>query len=155
MGWKTFKDYFKIGHQVTISGDYLSIDSPLKTGCARIELKSGKIVDCKINGDKTFLKSYYPLVLNASQETIINLLSKEDTFSNSTKVYTIKDDKIVEQYAEEYGWPNTTHCGEQMYENTHFLTRREALEKAISNLKAGVSLHMNERERLKDQMEPG
>lgn len=46
----------------------------------------------------------------------------------SNGLVELHDDNTSEKakLCEEYGWPNTTHSGEIMYENTYFRTRGEA-----------------------------
>jgi hypothetical protein len=52
-------------------------------------------------------------------------------------VWTYQDGRIVEKQCEEYGWPNLTHDGQIMYENTYSPDRSKVIEWARKNAAAG------------------
>ena len=138
MGWKSFKEYFNITHNVHIGKDKLNIGSPMCSDLVIIDINTGKIIkDGIISG---FLQEYYPKILEVSEDKILDLINKEDSFENSLTVYTFKDDQIIEKKADKYGYPNITHDGELMYDNTFFKTYDEALNKAISEMEAGIDI---------------
>lgn len=58
------------------------------------------------------------------------------------KVYrgTDGDNEPVEMECEKFGWPNYTMCGEQMFDNTHFMTRDAAWESILDSANAGMEL---------------
>lgn len=66
------------------------------------------------------------------------LLDKPDTFENNLSVFTIKGNRIVEEFCEKYGCGNPTHSGERM-SNTYFLDWKDARKylkkKTSENLK--------------------
>ena len=66
------------------------------------------------------------------------LIDEPDTFARNLPVFTIDRWAVKEELCEEYGWPNTTHSGAIMYENTYFRTRAEAYAYLLKETKAGV-----------------
>ena len=56
------------------------------------------------------------------------------------KVYTITEGKLIEDTCEVFGYPNFTHSGDMMYENTHFRFKNEAIDYGIKEHEAGVWL---------------
>lgn len=50
------------------------------------------------------------------------------------------DTKPVELECEQFGWPNYTVDGKQMFDNTHFRTEKEAWVSILESVKAGVLL---------------
>lgn len=54
------------------------------------------------------------------------------------KVYKAEKGEIIEQECKIFGYPNFTEDGEQMFDNTHFKTRKEAINSGLSEAKAGV-----------------
>lgn len=53
------------------------------------------------------------------------LLDEPDTFESDLPVFTIKGNKVVQEFCEKYGHGNPTHAGERMG-NTYFQDRKEA-----------------------------
>jgi len=53
---------------------------------------------------------------------------------------------VVERECETFGYPNRCTNGETMYENSHFLTPREAWDKLVREIEAGMGLDASERE---------
>lgn len=131
MGWKTFKEKFKIGHNVKINDQGLCIGSGYVSDLVVVNLKTGVVTENSTF--RGFLKEEYPQLLNATAEEILEVLSQKDQFSNSFPVYTWDGAIIIEEKAEAYGWPNVTHSGKIMHDNTYFKTREEAVAKAKSD----------------------
>ena len=50
----------------------------------------------------------------------------EDEIAEPKPVFLVENGEIIEEFTEEYGWPNVTHTGKIMYVNTSFKTRRAA-----------------------------
>lgn len=128
MGWKRIKEYFDIEHIVQIQGEEVLIGSPFSSRLLAINMKTGEIFENSVFTD--FGKRAYPELMNASKEKILSLINEVDNFSNSLIVYTYKDDKILEKFCEEYGYPNITHDGCIMYENSFFENKEDAIKKA-------------------------
>ncbi len=138
MGWKKFKEQYKIQDNVQINEKGLCIGSGYVPDLVVVNLKTGLIKENSTFSG--FLKENYPQLLSVSPEEILKVLDSKDSFSNSLPVFTYDGSKIVEEKTEEYGYPNCTHEGNIQYENTYFKTRKEAVEKAKVNNAAGLSL---------------
>ena len=115
MGWKTIKETFGISHIVMINEAGLCIGSPYVPNLAVIDLVTGVVREnTTFSG---FLKQY-PSLQNAKPEQLLDLMSAPDTFSASIPVYTCEGGNILEKYCDVLGYPNVTHDGCLMYENT-------------------------------------
>lgn len=66
------------------------------------------------------------------------LIDEPDTFSRNLPVFTTENWAVKAELCEEYGWPNTTHTGRIMYENTYFRTRAEAYAELLKDTKNGI-----------------
>ena len=60
----------------------------------------------------------YQAEMDADTAKLKGLVESEDTFDKSIRVYTYEDGKILEKMCENPSWPNITHDGCLMYENT-------------------------------------
>lgn len=116
MGWKAVKDHFNIEHIVQIIENKIVIGSGYCSDLAIINMNTGKVV--RNETFPTFLKEFYPDLLSAKKNQILDLLAFQDEFESSIPVYTYKDDQIILKYCEKAGYPNVTHDGILMYENT-------------------------------------
>lgn len=128
MGWKAFKEHFKIEHIVAIEKKGLCIGSGYCHDLIVINLTTGELF-C----NPTFnLIQRYPALLEATPAELLALLQQPDEFTASIPVYTFEDAQIFEKYCEELGWPNVTHDGCIMYENVFFADREKAVRKALA-----------------------
>jgi hypothetical protein len=78
--------------------------------------------------------------MEADPATLKRLVSSPDTFEKSIRVYTYEGAEILEKFCETPGWPNVTHDGEMMYDNTFSTDRDTVVEWAINNARAGVTV---------------
>lgn len=136
MGWKNVRDHYKIDHIVQVRDGRISIGSSFINDLILISLE-GKL----IHKEKGLHKSLQPLVdeMEASPETLEKLVKSPDHFSASIPVYTYKGAEIIEKLCEEPGWPNVTHDGCLMYENTFSTDKQEVIEWAKNNARSGIS----------------
>lgn len=130
MGWKSFKEKFEIKHFVQIRDGQIKIGSSYVHDIISIDPVTGRIFE---TASWSNVLNEYPLLKNASKEEIVKILQEKDTFEKSIPVFTYSEATIIEDFAEEVGWPNITHSGRMMMDNTFFLTREEAVEEAIDN----------------------
>lgn len=137
MGWKNVKDHYRIRHFVHLR------DGNICIGSAYI---ADIIV---VRPDGTLLKEdrssspdlrRYQDEITADPATFQRLMQEPDQFSSSITVYTFADGQILAQQCEEPGWPNVTHDGHLMYDNSHFTDRSKCIQRAISEYDAGASL---------------
>lgn len=144
MGWKRFKEHYRIGHAVHVTKSGVCIASAYASELIVVD-SDGRI--SKRYGTDGWGKNKdllrYQKEIDADPELCRQLLHKPDEFSQSLPVWTFNGGEIIEKQCEEYGWPNCTHDGEMMYDNRHFKTREEAVEKAIREAEAGVRLSMD------------
>lgn len=130
MGWKTFKQHFNIDsrHTLELRKDGVAIGSGYIPAQVVISPVDGRIR--KKEGFTDFLSKTYPAILEAPPELLVSLLAAPDVFERAIPVYAYKDGQIVEEFCEELGWPNCTHAGELMYDNTHLPNKRDAVLRA-------------------------
>ena len=117
MGWNTFKKHFNIGHIVQIRERDLLIGSSYISDLAAISMDTGMIKK-RESWLNDFLPKHYPNISAAMPSEIKALLDAEDTFTQSIPVYTYEGLRILAKYCEETGYPNVTHDGVLMYDNT-------------------------------------
>jgi len=158
MGWNTFKKHFNIGHIVQIRERDLLIGSSYISDLAAISMDTGMIKK-RESWLNDFLPKHYPNISAAMPSEIKALLDAEDTFTQSIPVYTYEGLRISTKYCEEIGYPNVTHDGWLMYDNT-FLTDIEAVvEMAIlervsrlENLRERITERSKELQELQDKL---
>jgi hypothetical protein len=63
-------------------------------------------------------------------------------------VFFAEKGEIVQETTDVWGWPNVTHTGKLMYENTFFKTKEEAVEYGIEDAGRGFDLWMQKRQEL-------
>lgn len=131
MGWKTLKERFDIRHTVQITSAGICIGSSYVHDIGTIDPETGRITDRRTTPG--FLRTRYPDLMNATPEEILDLLKTPDTFSRSVTVYTYEGGAIVEKQCEEPGWPNVTHDGIMMYDNTFSTNKEKVVEWAKRN----------------------
>lgn len=130
MGWKAFKQHYGINANVYIEKDLLCIGNGyidfLKVSMdGQIEFEHQLGTDHKVHGVQEAIK--------ADPETAARLLQAEDTFERSIIVYTYEGAEILEKFCETLGYPNVTHDGLMMYENTYSPDRDLPIQRALEN----------------------
>lgn len=142
MGWKAIKEHYKIEHIVQVDDRKgICIGSPY-------------VHDIMVIGfDGTIIKGYPDDGWNSNQDLmryqkemlenpdlLKTLVHQPDTFEKSLPVYTYdyKTGEIIEKECEELGWPNVTHDGHVMYENTFSDDLKTVVEWAKSNTQARI-----------------
>lgn len=117
MGWKALKEAFEIKHILQVEDKGVCIGSGYVHDLLTINPNTGEVHE-----NTTFYKfgwESYPKLMEAKPSDIVKLLEKPDTFTASIPVYTWEGSTIVERKCEELGYPNVTHDGHVMYENTY------------------------------------
>lgn len=135
MGWKTLKEHFGIEHIVKIEGDQVLIGSPYIGDLGVIDIKTGKL-SLKDGWERSL--EDYPALRSASPAEILDLLRAPDHFNGKTCVYIVSDAKVYEDYCEKEGYPNVTYSGRLMYQNTTFLSLKDAQTSALKSLEYRV-----------------
>jgi hypothetical protein len=117
MGWKNVKDYYRISHIVQIYDGKIIIGSPYIHDLIRVAF-DGKVSWGNLGPSSNFNLSRYFREMTADPGKLKELIDTPDTFTGDLPVYTYDGAEIIEKKCEEYGWPNVTHDGCLMYENT-------------------------------------
>ena len=80
----------------------------------------------------------YMAEFKADPEKLRSLVRSPDTFTKHLPVYTYDGGEIVEKFCEEHGWPNVTHDGCMMYENTFSPDKSRVVQWAKRNAESGI-----------------
>lgn len=141
--------------------DYIAVGSPLCHNLISVDKKTLKIkyVLDTWNTGRQSVGHHEELgfIWDTLQELINNgeihdIINGNDEIDNPLPVYTIEGGKLIETWTDEYGWPNTTIDGTIMYENTHFKTRKEAIEDGIRDYKNRYEYKREYFEELKEKI---
>jgi len=137
MGWKNVKEHYDIKHIVQVTNAGICIGSPYVHNILTIRPDLSVVRSESIGHGEPF--DSIVTAMNADRSKLRELIYSSDTFSASIPVYTFTyDGEIVEALCEQPGWPNLTHDGRIMYENTHFPDRQQAVAQAAKELDAVV-----------------
>lgn len=159
MGWKLFKETFNVGHIVQVDQNKLYIGSSYIHNIVQIDMNTGEInINNSVFSD--FLHEKYPEILECKKCDLIKIFKTKDVFEKSIPVYTFEDGDIIKEYSEELGFPNVTHSGNIIHDNTYFKTEKEAVNAAIEAHKNTLDFFLTEldsltkeRERLESKIE--
>lgn len=138
MGVKALKERFGITHIVQMSGARVCIGSGYVSDIVTIDPSTGRVTESSTFAG--FLKQHYPALAEAAPEEVARLLVAQDQFADSIPVFTYDGGKIIEKQCEKPGWPNVTHDGDVMYENTYSTDKRQVVQWAKRNARAGISI---------------
>lgn len=136
MGWKNVKEGYQIGHQVCVAEKGICIGSGYIHDLIVIGLNGvvKKRYDSSSNDD---LRRYQQ-EMDADPEKLKRLVQTPDSFEISITVYTYDGGDIIEKQCEAIGWPNVTHDGDMMYENTYSPDRDVVVQWAKHNADLGI-----------------
>lgn len=118
MGWKNIKEHYRIGHSVQVSDGKIIIGSDYVSEILSISPEGFISWAYDSLGRSNEDLARYHAEMTSDPGKLLELLSTPDTFSQSLTVYTYRGGEILEKQCEEYGWPNITHDGMMMHENT-------------------------------------
>lgn len=137
MGWKQVKQHYRIQHLVCVTEDGICIGSGYVPDIMVIspEGELVKLYDGRSNDDLV----RYQAEMTADPVKLKELVLAVDTFDKAVRVYTYDGARIIEKLCEEPGWPNVTHDGELMYDNTFSTDRAYIVRQALANARAGIS----------------
>jgi predicted transcriptional regulator len=147
MGWKAVKTHYRIEHIVDTVPNCIRIGSGYIRDIIVIDL-DGIIVKRYSGGDPDLTR--YMREMEENPQLLAQLVREKDVFACSIQVYTYDDDAVVEKECEVLGYPNVTHDGELMYENTYSPDRDKMAKRAKENARAGVQLAMRHLRNLRE-----
>lgn len=143
MGWKNIKEHFGIVHTVCVCENTIQIGSGYIQGLIVITME-GHITKA-FEGTSNEQLVRYQRELQADPDQVRRLIETPDVFAQSVPVFAFKGAEIIEAVCEAPGWPNMTHAGDRMYDNTHFSEKALAVQAAkiacaahAKNLKAAA-----------------
>ncbi len=139
MGWKNVKEHYQIKHIVQTSGDMIFIGSSYVHNLITIGKDGGLMWGTMGPSHNDDLARYYE-EMSADKNKLLELIAKPDSFDKSITVYTYDGGDIIEKQCEELGWPNCTHDGLMMYDNTFSASKKKIIEWAKSNNKTAVEV---------------
>ncbi|QHM90047.1 hypothetical protein [Acetobacter pasteurianus] len=128
MGWKTFKQYFGIKHQVCVRNGRIIIGSPFVSDIASVDMNTGCVSCSQTFPD--FLRKNYPSLANADPAEILECILAEDVFEKSVRIYVLEGHDVVEKFCEKPCYPNVTHDGVLIYDRDFFSVDRDVVVRA-------------------------
>lgn len=151
MGWKTLSEAFGIEkHIVCVTSKGICIGSGYVHDLVTIDPTNGALHENPtFNG---FITKNYPELAKATPDALLALIQADDTFTDSITVYTYQDGNIIEKLCENPGWPNATHDGELMYENSFSTDKAKVIGWAKRNAELRVTHTGEALTRTKDQL---
>lgn len=138
MSWKNVKEHYRIGHAVHVRAGCICIGSPYVPDLIVIGL-DGAITKrddyARTNNDL----ARYLREMDADPAKLKELIAAPDMFAASIPVFTYDGGDIIEKRCEVLGWPNVTHDGCLMYENTFSPNRAKIVKAAKTNAACGIN----------------
>ena len=144
MGWKSFKDRLNIRHSVHIDKGRLCIGSPYVPDIVVFDMNTGELKKDGIGNDGRFLRETYPNILNIPATTIKSIIDEPDSFTRAIPIFKFDGENVVRKYTENTGWPNVTHDGEKIYDNTFFESEIEATKDGLETLASTIEFYEKE-----------
>jgi hypothetical protein len=136
MGWKNIKEHYRIKHQLRVSEGGICIGSAYISDILIINFDGVLIKRYEDRSNDDILR--YQSEIDADPILLKRLVQTQDRFTASIPVYTYADGSIVEKQCEIPGWPNVTHDGDMMYENTYSTDKAQVIEWAKRNASLAV-----------------
>jgi hypothetical protein len=139
MGWKALKKHFKIKGVVQMAKKGLCMGPDYLRDMIVINPQTGEVVIDKTSyiymlagrGITDSEKRKYLNIKDAGPAELLRLLAVPDVFACSIPVFTIDGDRVLEKMCEQVGYPNITHDGCLMYENTYSTDKETVIEWAV------------------------
>lgn len=117
MGWKNVKEHYRIGHYVQVTPEGVCIGSGYIHDLIVISQDGALKKRYDGSGSNTDLARYQDEI-DKDPDRLRELVATPDVFEKAVVVYTYQRGEIIEKVCEVPGWPNVTHDGCMMYENT-------------------------------------
>jgi hypothetical protein len=153
---KTLKNILNTGYilQNTASFGDLLVGSPYVSDLITVDRKTLKVTPSSVfdkpNAELVSIRNKLQELVDSGE--MHDILENNDVIENPITIYRaiyFGEDYVVQKtVCETFGYPNTDIDGYLQYENTHFLSEKEALEHAIRNEESGISFNDSTIERL-------
>lgn len=150
MGWKKLKEAFGITHHIGVTKEGICIGSGYVHNLVVVNPETGEVQENAAFGG--FLREQYPALQAASPEDVLKLIQEPDEFSAHIPVFTYDGGTIIETLCETPGWPNTTHDGHLMYENTFSISKEQVVRWAKRNAALAVQYSKEDIERREKEL---
>lgn len=141
MGWKSVREHYGIegaNRIVQVVDGQIYIGVQYIQDLMKISVDGVLVKKDDVLGSADFAR--YAKKMEEDPEKLKELVKAKDVFSKSIVVYTYDGGQILEKECEEPGWPNVTHDGLLMYENTFSTEKAKVIKWARENASAGVNL---------------
>jgi hypothetical protein len=138
MGWKRVRDHYRVQHAVQVTSEGICIGSSYIHNIIVIGA-DGKVKKRYESGTNEDLRRIQD-EMDADPAILRKVVLTADTFDKSIPVYTYDGGEIIECKCEEMGWPNVTHGGSMMYENTFSQDKTQVVKWAKRNAELGVKM---------------
>jgi hypothetical protein len=137
MSWKNVQDHYRIGHQVQIRDGRICIGSAYISDLIRVTF-DGVVTWGNLGPSNNAALARYHAEMTADPAKLRELIAAPDVFAASIPVYTYDGGTIIEKHCEDLGWPNCTHDGLMMYENTFSTDKAWVVARAKRNAECGI-----------------
>lgn len=126
MRWKNVKDYFDIGHTVQKTEDGVCIGTLYSPALLVIDATGAVTKHYEGEGSKDLAR--YLREMSEVPGLLRHLMWLPDEFATNVKVYTYQGGEVLEKQCEVPGWPNVTHDGVLMLDQTYSTDRNLVIE---------------------------
>ncbi len=151
MGFKNVKEAYSIAHSVHVRDGKICIGSAYVPDLISITM-DGVTEWGKLGPSNNDELARYWQDMNADPKKLRRLINEPDTFTKSIKVYTYDGGKIIEKRCEKAGWPNVTHDGEMMYDNTFSTIKSKVVAWAKRNADCCIETFTRRIEEVKKEL---
>jgi hypothetical protein len=152
MGWKAVKEALGIDrHIVAVTDNGICIGSGFVHDLVVIDPESGAFKENETFSG--FVDQVCPRLREISPEQMKKLIQAPDKFEASVTVYTYEDGQILERQCEEPGYPNLTHDGDLMHDNTYSTDRDTVVRWAKRSARLRSQMLHEEVARLEQDLE--
>lgn len=143
MGYKNIKEHYHIGHYVAVyEGEGICIGSAYVHNLLTI-LPDGEVKWGIMGPSKNDDLARYHSEMTADKTKLVELINAPDIFTKNIPVFTYDGGNIIEKQCEQPGWPNTTHDGDMMYQNTFSTDKKKVVEWAKRNARLAIESQKN------------
>lgn len=132
------------GYTVTNHKEYIAIGSSMVHDLIRVQKDNFRVsyaLDTWREGRSALKSAELEFIWDRLHELILSneltdIINGDDVLENPLPVYYVERGELKETFTDKYGWPNVTISGEQMYDNTHFKSKKKALNAGLREVDA-------------------